>query len=58
LEGFQAAIYPKGYMDIIYSARDVRAVHTTLTVQCKEPETANSRFSYHAHQQLRIQSRW
>jgi hypothetical protein len=28
-----------------YSARDVRAFHTTLTVRCGETELVNSRFS-------------
>jgi hypothetical protein len=40
-------------MGVVYSAHDVRVVHTTLTVQCREPEPKNSRFGYHTHQQLR-----
>jgi hypothetical protein len=40
-------------MGAIYSARDVRAVHATLTVWCRELEPANSRFDYHAHLWLR-----
>jgi hypothetical protein len=52
LEGFQAAIHPGGYMGGIYSARDFRAFHTTLVVQCRVPEQANSRLGYHAYRRL------
>ena len=36
-------------MGAIYSVHDVRAVHTTLTVRCQEPELANSQFGYPVH---------
>jgi hypothetical protein len=39
-------------MGIIYSACDVRAVHTMLIVWCKESEPENSRFGHHTHRQL------
>jgi hypothetical protein len=37
----------------IHSARDVQKFHTTLIVQCGEPELANSWFGYHTHRQIR-----
>jgi hypothetical protein len=52
LEGFQVTIHPRGYMGAVYSARDVWAVHTMLTVQCRESEPTKSRFGYHTHRRL------
>jgi len=45
LEGFQVAIHLGEYMGGKYSARDIRAFHTTLIVRCREPELVNSRLS-------------
>jgi len=39
-------------MGAIYFARDVQAIHTMLTVRCREPKPSNSRFGYHAHRRL------
>jgi hypothetical protein len=53
LAGIQTAIHLEGNMYDIYWTRDLRAVLTTLIVQRRQPETANSWFGDHAHWRIR-----
>jgi hypothetical protein len=53
LAGIQTAIHLGGNMDDIYWARDLRAVLTALTVQCRQPEPENSWFGDHAYWRIR-----
>jgi len=39
-------------MEIIYSARDIRMFHATVTIWHGELEQTNSWFYYHAYQQI------
>ena len=54
LAGIQTAIHLGRYMDGIYWAHDVWAVHTVLIVRRQQSEPVNSWFGDHAHRWLRL----
>jgi hypothetical protein len=52
LEGFQTSVHLRGQMGGMYSARDIRSFHSTITLQCREPKPACSQFRYHTQRRL------